>query len=447
MIALFLEISLVELCRIIWQRMCNQIVELNLFQTQASRADPYEMRTTKMATRIYLVTTCLSVLVLAVYTSIEIRAQTTTILNPSEEVFANLYTRYSSTLGCPCTRLTIAYDDFVALSPQYHPVCSSLFVSSRWIDSISSLNWADEFIDPRDFRVNGAIFFNTLKTLCSSTNLTLSNAWFSFKQSSLISEQLMSEEQLLIRTRATLSQFKSNTIAEFKRTLAVLQFQTTTLLSMGSQNYYIESHEVNNFTEPIGFHTKPQNWSDCSCATNDKCRYSIGFYNISGSEAWDLVSSTWDIPQFFAGCFIIQSVLQSSLECFFNQTCLNKIQSGTVSNNAVHTTILQANTTRFSPETLVVEMIDALLVEQWGEYIHYSQYYEQCASKQCSYRLLSRNSFAYVFVVLLGLCGGIVTALKILIPGVVRLLRNFCRQNPQTDAAIGKSRYRATRKV
>jgi hypothetical protein len=129
--------------------------------------------------------------------------------------------------------------------------------------------------------------------------------------------------------------------------------------------------------------------------------------------------STYNIPQFFAGCFIIQSLLQSSLECFFNQICLDRIQSEIQSQGSVNVTILSINSTRFSPQTLISALIDALMVQRWNELINYTQYYDQCAPKLCTYRITSHSSFSYVLVTLLSLCGGVVVGLKVFVPLII----------------------------
>ena len=48
-----------------------------------------------------------------------------------------LYMQYPVTLKCPCTRIAIKYNEFISqIEPQYHQICSSAFVSSKWIESL-----------------------------------------------------------------------------------------------------------------------------------------------------------------------------------------------------------------------------------------------------------------------------------------------------------------------
>ncbi|CAF0744408.1 unnamed protein product [Adineta steineri] len=147
-----------------------------------------------------------------------------------------------------------------------------------------------------------------------------------------------------------------------------------------------------------------------------------------------------NIPNLFVGCSIIQGVLHSSLECFFDQGCLDAVQWAIISIYSIDIPILEANTTRFLPQTLIGVLLDALMVEQWGELIRYDQYYAQCAPKLCSYTYIAHNNALYVFTVLVGLFGGLTAALKFLVPTFVEFIRKKMRPKvPQmTDIQPGK---------
>jgi hypothetical protein len=94
-------------------------------------------------------------------------------------------------------------------------------------------------------------------------------------------------------------------------------------------------------------------YGDCLCGLNDECQQQVTMYSNGNIDSYEL---KFFIPNFFIGCFVIQSVLQSSLECFFNQTCLDAVQTEIISNRLINVSILHANTTRFSPKTHLLNM-------------------------------------------------------------------------------------------
>ena len=188
--------------------------------------------------------------------------------------------------------------------------------------------------------------------------------------------------------------------------------------------------------ERLDFFSKPTKYGNCSCALSDACQQQVEMYSNGNRSTYDV---RFSIPNFFIGCFVIQSVLQSSLECFFNQTCLDAVQTEILSVRSINISILHANATRFLPETLIGTLADTLMVEQWGRTIQYDQYYAQCAPILCSYKRNSRGHALYVFTTLIGLIGGLAVALQVFVPFVVRWIRNHLRPKVElNDTTTGK---------
>ena len=223
-----------------------KIVQWNLFENARIRTDPFELTTSLIATRIYLLLLGLSVMTLIGFSASRMRIESVTIRNLSAENYESLYQNYPMVLHCPCSQVAIPYGSFVSLSPTYHPVCSSLFISPEWINSIVgtvNLNFAYSYID---FHVVGQAFFTTVATLCSLSQGTLSDAWYIFNHSTIISTELLSNKELLARTNFLLDQFESNTKAEFKRLLSLIRLHTQTLFSTTRNNADLYTEQLIN---------------------------------------------------------------------------------------------------------------------------------------------------------------------------------------------------------
>jgi hypothetical protein len=99
----------------------------------------------------------------------------------------------------------------------------------------------------------------------------------------------------------------------------------------------------------------------------------------------------------------------------------------------INATVLDASIpTRFSVNTTIGTMLDELMVEQWNWSINYDYYYAACQPSQCSYTLTAKNDAVYIVTTLIGLIGGLVTALKLIVPPFVQLIRNRSRQTTGT---------------
>jgi hypothetical protein len=129
-----------------------------------------------------------------------------------------------------------------------------------------------------------------------------------------------------------------------------------------------------------------------------------------------------EIDGFSAGCMPMDSTLQSTLQCFYNQTCLNELLSY-LSTNESFTAMSVSNHSRFAPTSTVKEIVNELMVEEWLTNISYEQYYSQCAPTVCTYSKMERHNSVYVLTKVIGSLGGLTVTLTFIIPVIVRHIR------------------------
>jgi hypothetical protein len=274
--------------------------------------------------------------------------------------------------------------------------------------------------------------------------MTVSNAYRIFNQSSLIGNRILPDAELMARANQTLDQFKLNTVAEFKRNLALILSQTTTMYTTGYTNVFWRFSLRHTSTENLlDFRSLPAQKGNCSCALSDVCKEQVVVYNYIYGNYSNPFSVLFNIPNMFASCHHIQSLFQSSLECFFNQTCLDAVQNridlvALSPPRLKKVFALQTNSTKFSPNMPVEEIVNKMMIETWSEKVQYSQYYEECAPKICSYFVTSRNDALYVFTTMIGLFGGLSVALRIIVPLIVGWIRDKMRSRTEPDNMTGK---------
>ena len=392
-----------------------------------------------MATHVFLFLMFFSMVIIAINLLSSLQTQIITIPHPSQATFESLYNTYPSTIECPCSHIAIPYKLFISLSPKFHPVCSSSFISNAWIASISSLNTPDSVFDILDFRVSGETFFNTLATLCLLSETTVANSWYSVSQNPLITDLALSESEFQIRATLILESFENKTLADFKNALALIETHTRSMYATGNEDILLYTNQLANTTKPIDFGWMPSESDTCSCGLDDECQDSMGFYNYTDNTVYSPYYLTFALPNIFVGCFVTLSTYQSTLECFFNQTCLNAIQGEIMLNQSVNVSILETSSSQFLPQTPIRILINHLMVETWDNNIQYNQYYEQCAPEQCTYTFTSRHNLLQVVTTLVGLFGGLSVGLKIIVSFVVRSIRSRVRSRANTNNPTGKS--------
>lgn len=106
----------------------------------------------------------------------------------------------------------------------------------------------------------------------------------------------------------------------------------------------------------------------------------------------------------FIGCLPITSLRLSTLECFYNQTCFNEVKQTTNSQNLSVNCLNPLESSRYPIKTALNEIIDHFMLEEWIYEINYTEYFNACNLKRCSYSIMKRKDTLAIFTNLLGLC-------------------------------------------
>ena len=96
--------------------------EFNLFTKDSP--NPLKSRQGRLASRLYLILFAITLIVLALQTSIAVQTFRETISTPTQTQYLTLYEKYPSTLECPCSIISVAYEEMMELQPTYHQICS-----------------------------------------------------------------------------------------------------------------------------------------------------------------------------------------------------------------------------------------------------------------------------------------------------------------------------------
>ncbi|UJR38740.1 hypothetical protein I4U23_031405 [Adineta vaga] len=409
----------------------GKLKQMNLFKKyDATHNNPYDLQTARIATRIYIILFVLTMCILIIYESVAVRTQTFTISQPSQTTFEKLHIEYSDRVKCPCKQSIISYEHFLFFSPEYHPVCSSSFISFDWLLSLSFLNWQDYYFDIDDFRIVGQVIFKVIATLCSYAEIIIRNSLLNFKHSLYVTEMVLSKGEMIEQIQEIINKFQLDTIANFKQNLNMISLHTMNTVAVAMANADSVSYKSLNTSEPyIDFHYLPMTWNECSCALSDDCIIPVAFYEYPNPPSYYPKNLLFNIPGLFVGCFSVQSVLQSSFECFYNETCLDMIQTMIHSNRSIHTIPLNQSQTRHALNSSIELIFNDLMLEKWGEKIEFDRYYEKCAPISCVFTTTKHSDLVYIITSVIALFGGVSITLKILTSFLVRWVRNRSRPN------------------
>ncbi|CAF1669069.1 unnamed protein product [Adineta ricciae] len=288
-----------------------------------------------------------------------------------------------------------------------------------------------------DFRATAAQRFLAFKSFCRLINNTISNGLVQFYQKQYFAVSTVPLEILYSEIQSTINQFKTSTTNNFLFNLQKIRHTTNinSLLSVHQTNYRIS---YNLKDEKMLFYTRI--YDNCSCDESTACVMAAFIYDYDTDEKIFLV------PGMYVGCYIIDALLQSNLQCFYNETCFNQIKSYYNSNRSIQIKPLDATIPSiYFQNSSIQEIINQLMIEQWNSTIFFEKYYNQCQPIGCTYNYQSRNDVIFIITTLVGLVGGIVTVLLFSVPKIVEFIRK--RKNGKKQTKRGRIIKKMTEKL
>ncbi|CAF4325562.1 unnamed protein product [Adineta steineri] len=137
------------------------------------------------------------------------------------------------------------------------------------------------------------------------------------------------------------------------------------------------------------------------------------------------------INGFKLSCLPVNAILVSTLECFYNQTCLNQLISFFPTNEKF-LAMNFSEQSRFAINSTVQIIVNELMIEEWITNISYDKYFQQCAPNLCTYTINEKYSFTFILRKIISLLGGFTLMLGFFIQLIVKFIRRLPRTEPIT---------------
>lgn len=336
-------------------------------------------------------------------------------------------------LKCPCTKINAPYEELVTLQPFYHQMCLNDSLLLNWEAVVRSLRMTDGFFVHReDFRFSYELFF-LLNELCQVSNEMIVTSLQTFKQTQLVTDYLLSLELFTEQMNSTVKQFQSDILITFFRFAQLVRnityvnqifsfLNNVQFKSIGSPPH-AASFSINEF-QGINDNTS----YTCSCANDINCRTEMRLFRIYSNLPTELI-----VPGLYQTCFMFESLLQSTLECFYDdQDCLPFIVNFYNLSWFQGFTVLKSSIpSRFTRNSTINSISSELFIEYWEQSLNYSSYFIHCQPTSCSYKILQRNNLFATITIIIGLIGGLSVSLRILVPIVVAICFYLVRRRQQ----------------
>ncbi|CAF4038558.1 unnamed protein product [Adineta steineri] len=237
--------------------------------------------------------------------------------------------------------------------------------------------------------------------MCRMVIMAVNNELTLFLNSTLTTVEILESDLFEKKINVTINNFCLNTMrSNFLHSLQLIRnmYSGNGLISGLTTNWY----PVVAFKATIGtlyMQAQKYNISSCNCATMPACVESMSLELNSGSN--------WTVPGMMIGCLPLESMLQSTLECIYDEDCLNTITETLLAKSILP---LSSTRTRFKPinTTKLTTIASELFIEDWGVEFAYEKYFTSCQPKTCSYtsseRFRIKDSMGTIFTIYGGIC-------------------------------------------
>ena len=242
--------------------------------------------------------------------------------------------------------------------------------------------------------------------------MIISDSLTQFYSNQYVTLAVTSEQVFTMQSQSLMQKLIFSTSNSFSISLQMIRGTTEANRLFGvSGSQYVFGKEQGGDRIKIGAVLYPH----CDCDLSARCIEQSAIFNATD------FSMIFDVPGMFYGCFAIEALLQSTLECFYNQTCIDILQSYMISSPAMVFSALDASlASQFHTNATIQDLVNRLMVETWNLSSTYADYYDECRPVKCSYTYETRNGLLYTGTSFLGLVSGLVAVLKFIVPRLVK---------------------------
>ena len=311
-------------------------------------------------------------------------------------------------------------------------VCSSSFVDETWITATYQAN--SSYIWPMDARTIASSHAQFLHSFCTLSQLSLTTIIIDSLGSVLISPQALTRTLLELKVNEQLDTIRSTgpwmlvaTLVSTRLSLTGNQLisglGTNTFTYMGPSTKDIASIDINTYETTSN--------TTCTCRPTINCVTPAAIYSNPIKQTldnYDLNVNRTLVKGMQTACSPLESFLSSTLECYFDSTCLQLL----VPNTTMFIPLNSSQTSRYFLNTTMEDIVNDLLVEEWSFQFSPEGYFNQCAPSTCAYSYTQQNTFLVIITTIAAVLSGLITVLRMIIPWLVeyffKLKRKLARR-------------------
>lgn len=411
-----------------WQKFYRKIVKLNLFDTESN--DMNTIFRERASTWVYILLVSIFLSIFSLYMIADTNFTVDRLSVSTFEEYQNFHSSQRD-IRCPCSQITVPYRNAITINASFHQICASDYVRDPWFDFLFDDGiWFPYY--RADLRIRGAAYFALLDSLCNLSRTVIENSIEQLMNEKFSNSYLISEHDFESKAQAIVDTFTTQTSLGFTSAIELINSVThaNTFVSTYFLNWDWSAPRTRSFEQVSARPVVLDN--DCSCGTRNDCRTLGGAFTLFGNRSY------FPMPGVFIGCSSVSTLLGSTLECFYDQNCVNDLidalTTGYGLSGSIFVSALDPNKgRRFSSTAPITDLVGALMVEEWHTSISYPSFYNVCDPKYCTYVDEKHNDVLTIITRILSFYGGLTTVLRLIVPSLIKLIlkiRNRRRTTP-----------------
>ena len=411
----------------------KNLINLNFYKSGST--NEAVIRREILSTRLFTILLSASIVIITIYASTSLQEKTEKVMYPSEIKYRKILSKYPYTVKCFCSEVSIPFENFLHAVPTFHQVCSSGFVSQPWLDFTFNIDRSNLW--PMDVRNTLSAVWQLITAFCQESATTFLQSLDDFQDSSLISSILMSPDLLQTTTKAVIDTLRQTATDRFLRSAEAVRLITLAADYMTgvSTNFFLPAETLPSNETLVSIpsrtirYVQPGDSEVCYCQRDGSCEMPSGLYSYDSWETLgifdlNIIMPNQTLPGLVMDCLPLQIVFSSTLQCFYDQSCLDLL----ISAYPTHFDVSILNTdspSRFQPTDTVKLLIENIFIEEIINELDYTSYYRSCKPNYCTYTFAQRFDWSYTVTMIISLFGGLNVALRFICPYMIGFLSKF----------------------
>jgi hypothetical protein len=358
----------------------------------------------------------ITLIIILIYTSLSRETVTIVVDSPTVSKYEHLYMQYPITLKCPCTRIAIKYNEFISqIKVEYHQICSSTFVSSKWIERSKLEGNFESFGHEINNHFDSTLQFMMISKFCNLSQKIVDSSLSTFYQTDLVTASAISRNDFDVQTRVLIEQFKRTIVDEFMQILRLIQTTNhgNQLATAFLSNWHFTPQRSSQSWDGLGVppdlpvltQIKTYGIDKCSCAIQPNCSEIVTYHHRASNQ-----SLIQPLSGFRIGCLPLDALLQSDLSCLYNQSCVTMIQAVNYYSKPIPVDTLMYSSL-IEPNATIETILSQLFILNWPYNFSFDRYFNECNPQSCQYSYSTKYNRIYVTTTLIALFGGLIEGL------------------------------------